>query len=56
MKTHVQNLVRELVERRLWPVALLLAVALAAPATPRPSTPDCPRGPRPASARPRRPR
>jgi hypothetical protein len=30
MKTHVQNLVRELVERRLWPVALLLAVALAA--------------------------
>jgi hypothetical protein len=30
MKTHVHNLVRELVERRLWPVALLLAVALAA--------------------------
>jgi hypothetical protein len=30
MKTQVQNLVRELVERRLWPVAILLAVALAA--------------------------
>jgi hypothetical protein len=30
MKIQVQNLVRELVERRLWPVAVLLAVALAA--------------------------
>jgi hypothetical protein len=30
MITHVRNLVSDLVERRLWPVALLLAVALAA--------------------------
>jgi hypothetical protein len=30
MTTHVRNLIRDLVERRLWPVALLLAVALAA--------------------------
>ncbi len=30
MITHVRNLVQDLVERRLWPVALLLAVALAA--------------------------
>ena len=30
MTTHVRNLVQDLVERRLWPVALLLAVALAA--------------------------
>ena len=30
MISHVRNLVQDLVERRLWPVALLLAVALAA--------------------------
>ena len=30
MITHVRNLAQDLVERRLWPVALLLAVALAA--------------------------
>jgi len=30
MITHVRNLVQDLIERRLWPVALLLAVALAA--------------------------
>jgi hypothetical protein len=30
MITHVRNLIQDLVERRLWPVALLLAVALAA--------------------------
>jgi hypothetical protein len=30
MMTHARNLTRDLVERRLWPVALLLAVALAA--------------------------
>jgi hypothetical protein len=30
MTTHIRNLVQDLVERRLWPVALLLAVALAA--------------------------
>ena len=30
MISHVRNLVQDLVERRLWPVALVLAVALAA--------------------------
>ena len=30
MISHVRNLVQDLVERRLWPVAVLLAVALAA--------------------------
>ena len=30
MISHVRNLLQDLVERRLWPVALLLAVALAA--------------------------
>jgi hypothetical protein len=30
MITHVRNLIQDLVERRLWPVALVLAVALAA--------------------------
>jgi hypothetical protein len=52
MKTHLHNLVRDLVESRLWPVAVLLVVALGAvpvllsggdePAKPAGATPTAP--------------